>query len=380
MAIDRFAVREVLFGDINDKQYGALLKSERLSLASAPQQFQDKYESGHKYGTTKWSPWNKEVADCMSAILASFWEDLDFGNIDAEAAFKVLTILENVDGQDRYRGTSLIKKPGTYQERQKVGASVGPTRYPHRHRLIDIANHAREVEAKAHQAIKQGDVFEYQAWADYMKGLAERYGEWSGSLFSLGLARSYVPLMPYDEAEWNGRAERMKLHEGTKEFTTYRSGFMLLKFPKEIQARATKSMRAERNEREHRCGHTIPPPNYFKGIATDQGLPTYFITYAAILYGGYNQKQGCEEIAEEKEGGILDEIIEIGVTWVFDEEEYVYGDEWVYVPHLAVRPVQTSDDEVMAEVDWEKNAGKIAGEYLRLFEASGPVEREPDEL
>ena len=47
MAIDRFAVREVLFGDINDKQYGALLKSERLSLASAPQQFQDKYESGH---------------------------------------------------------------------------------------------------------------------------------------------------------------------------------------------------------------------------------------------------------------------------------------------------------------------------------------------
>ena len=114
MAIDRFAVRKVLFGDINDKQYGSLLKSDKLSLASAPQQFQDKYESGHKYGTTKWSPWNKEVEDCMSAILATFWEDLDFGNIDAEAAFKVLTILENVDGQDRYRGTSLIKKPGTY--------------------------------------------------------------------------------------------------------------------------------------------------------------------------------------------------------------------------------------------------------------------------
>ena len=48
----------------------------------------------------------------MSAILATFWEDLDFGNIDVEAAFKVLTILENVDGQDRYQGTSLIKKRG----------------------------------------------------------------------------------------------------------------------------------------------------------------------------------------------------------------------------------------------------------------------------
>ena len=68
------------------------------------------------------------------------------------------------------------------------------------------------------------------------------------------------------------------------------------------------------------------------------------------------------------------------MTWVFDREEYVYGDEWVYVPHLAVRPVQTSDDEAMAGVDWEENTGKIAGEYLRLFEASGPVEREPDEL
>ena len=44
MAIDRFAVREVIFGDINDKQYGSLLKSERLSLTSAPQKFQDKYK------------------------------------------------------------------------------------------------------------------------------------------------------------------------------------------------------------------------------------------------------------------------------------------------------------------------------------------------
>ena len=68
------------------------------------------------------------------------------------------------------------------------------------------------------------------------------------------------------------------------------------------------------------------------------------------------------------------------MIWVFDRKWYVYGDEWVYVPHLAVRPVQTSDDEAMAEVDWEENAGKITGEYLHLYKAIGPVEWEPDEL
>ena len=51
---------------------------------------------------------------------------------------------------------------------------------------------------------------------------------------------------------------------------------------------------------------------------------------------------------------IWDVELRIGVSWMLDRYQFVYNDEWVYVPHLAIQPVGEVSEEAQGDLSSEE--------------------------
>ena len=70
-------------------------------------------------------------------------------------------------------------------------------------------------------------------------------------------------------------------------------------------------------------------------------------------------------------GGLWTKDLTLGITWVFDREQYVNHNEWYYFPHLAVRAREGLTEADKNQMNQKHFALKAMKLYIRIYEEEG---------
>ena len=185
--------------------------------------------------------------------------------------------------------------------------------------------------------------------------------------------------MPYDKIKWTGRKDRARLYEAHEVDFNYRGEYEVLKFPADMHVRVAKIMEVEFYPRHNRGIHDIPPSGYHSGISGRNLCKVYPVTMKQIEKEARNyipqakrakdQKKG--ERKEDTRGGLWTKDLTLGITWVFDREQYVNHNEWYFFPHLAVRAregLTEADKNRMTHKHFAQRAMKL---YVHIYDEDG---------